>query len=95
MFQFSKKLPELADRYGSLLALGGKKHLLVSLPANVIPGTPRKVWSALSRGFVVIVSQPGAARATTPAGKNPHMDLGRFETSNQRRQHAHRAPWAR
>ena len=59
LIQFSAELPDLVDRFGSLLALGGRKHLLVSLPANVIPPGAEHIWSALSkRGYVVIVSQP-------------------------------------
>jgi protein-tyrosine phosphatase len=59
VLQFSSELPGLLDQYGSLLALGGRNHLLVSLPANKIPTEAEDVWSAISkRGFVVIVSQP-------------------------------------
>ena len=59
VLQFSSELPRLLDQYGSLLALAGRNHLLVSLPANKIPTDAEDVWSAISkRGFLVIVSQP-------------------------------------
>ena len=59
VMQFSSELPKLLDQYGSLLALAGKNHVLVSLPANKIPTTAADVWSDIAkRGFVVIVSQP-------------------------------------
>jgi protein-tyrosine phosphatase len=59
VLQFSSELPKLLDQYGNLLALAGKNHLLISLPANKIPTTADDVWSAIAkRGFVVIVSQP-------------------------------------
>jgi protein-tyrosine phosphatase len=57
--QFSPELPALVDRYGSALAIAGKNHLLVSLPANNIPTTAEKVWAELLRKqFRIIISQP-------------------------------------
>src|SRR5438874_9368199 len=57
--QFSPELPALVDRYGSALALGGQKHLLICLPANDIPPNASKVWAELKRrGFSVAISQP-------------------------------------
>jgi protein-tyrosine phosphatase len=59
VMQFSTELPNLIDRFGNSLALGGSNHLLVSLPANKIPTAVEDVWSSLSeKRFVVIVSQP-------------------------------------
>jgi protein-tyrosine phosphatase len=57
--QFSDELPALVDRYGSLLALNGKRHLLVSLPASQVPSQAESIWFALGeRGFSVILAQP-------------------------------------
>lgn len=61
---FSSELPALVDRYGRELALGGKKHLLISLPANQIPPQAAKVWAALKRrGFTPVISQPASRPA--------------------------------
>ena len=57
--QFSPELPALVDRYGHTLAIAGKHHLLVSLPANNIPSTAERVWAELLRKqFRIIISQP-------------------------------------
>ena len=57
--QFSPELPALVDRYGHALAIAGKHHLLVSLPANNIPSTAERVWAELLRKqFRIIISQP-------------------------------------
>jgi protein-tyrosine phosphatase len=57
--QFSPQLPSLVDRYGATLALGGKRHLLVSLPALNIPAEAEQVWRALAdRGLSTIIAQP-------------------------------------
>ena len=57
--QFSPELPALVERYGCTLAIAGKNHLLVSLPANNIPSTAEKVWAELLRKqFRIIISQP-------------------------------------
>lgn len=57
--QFSSELPALVDQYGGALALAGKRHLLISLPANTIPGNAGNVWSELlGRQFRIIISQP-------------------------------------
>ena len=59
VLQFSPELPALVDRYGSALAIAGKHHLLVSLPANNVPSTAEKVWAELlRRQFRIIISQP-------------------------------------
>ncbi|HEX8292760.1 MAG TPA: CpsB/CapC family capsule biosynthesis tyrosine phosphatase [Pyrinomonadaceae bacterium] len=57
--QFSPDLPALVGRYGSELALAGKRHLLVSLPSVEVPPEAEGVWGALSRaGFSVVLSHP-------------------------------------
>ena len=62
--QFSSVLPALVDQYGSSLALGGGRYLLVSLPANKIPRTADKVWAELMRRqFRVVISQPASRPA--------------------------------
>ena len=62
--QFSPELPALVDRYGSALALGGQKHLLICLPANDIPTNASQVWAELKRrGFSVAISQPASRPA--------------------------------
>jgi tyrosine-protein phosphatase YwqE len=56
---FSPRLPAIVERYGSQLALGGKRHLLVSLPALRVPAETEDVWQALNRqGFSVVVAHP-------------------------------------
>ena len=56
--QFSPGLPDVVDRHGSQLALGGKSHLLVSLPVN-LPAEVEEVWAHLeSRGFLPVVAHP-------------------------------------
>jgi protein-tyrosine phosphatase len=56
---FSPRLPALVGRYGSQLALGGKRHLLVSLPALRIPAETEEVCGTLNRmGFSVVVAHP-------------------------------------
>lgn len=59
LLQFSAELAGLVDRYGENLALGGKRHLLVSMPANKVPMTADNIWRELwQRGFRVVISQP-------------------------------------
>lgn len=56
---FDKRLPELADRYGTELALGGKKHLLVSLPSTKVPLETEEVWAELiKRGYLLLLAHP-------------------------------------
>jgi protein-tyrosine phosphatase len=57
--QFSLQLPELIERYGSMLALGGKKHLLIALSALRVPNEVEEVWREIAKqGFSVVVAQP-------------------------------------
>lgn len=57
--QFSLELPALVGRYGTELALAGKRHLLISLPSIEVPSEVEGVWEALSRaGFFVVLSHP-------------------------------------
>lgn len=56
---FRTDLPELLDRYGSALALGGRRYLLVSLPSLSKPAETEKVWSEIAeRDFSVIIARP-------------------------------------
>jgi protein-tyrosine phosphatase len=56
---FSPQLPAIVERYGSQLALGGKRHLLVSLPALRVPDEAEDVWQSLGRqGFSIVVAHP-------------------------------------
>lgn len=57
--QFSPQLPGLVARYGSMLTLGGKRHLLISLPAVRVPAEVEMVWREINRqGFSIIVAHP-------------------------------------
>jgi protein-tyrosine phosphatase len=57
--QFSADLPGLAARHGAKLALGGGRHLLVSLPSVEVPSDAERVWEALARGgFSVVLAHP-------------------------------------
>lgn len=59
VLQFSSELPRLAERYGSELALGGKRHLLTSLPSTEFPHGAERVWEGLAqRGFSVVLAHP-------------------------------------
>ena len=59
MMQYSPHLPSLADQYGAKLALGGARHLLVSLPASGRLAGTEEVWRQLSRrGFIVLIARP-------------------------------------
>lgn len=59
VLEFSPRLPELSDLYGRKIALGGGRHLLVSLPKTSMPVGVEKVWDALSqRGFSVVLASP-------------------------------------
>lgn len=64
MLKFRADLPELATRFGSLLALGGGQHLLVSVPSMQTPDGAETVWRALSeKGFSVVVAHPECSPA--------------------------------
>jgi protein-tyrosine phosphatase len=57
--QFSPALPDIVDRYGSQLALSGKRHLLISLPPMNLAAEIEEVWSHLDgRGFLPIIVHP-------------------------------------
>ena len=57
--QFSPELPALVGRYGSKLALAGKRHLLISLPSVKVPEEVEDVWKSLSRaGFSIVLAHP-------------------------------------
>jgi protein-tyrosine phosphatase len=57
--QFSSTLPDIVARYGSQIALGGKRHILVSMPPVGLPVDVEEVWSQLERqGFLPIIAHP-------------------------------------
>ncbi|HEX8190678.1 MAG TPA: CpsB/CapC family capsule biosynthesis tyrosine phosphatase, partial [Pyrinomonadaceae bacterium] len=57
VFEFSTHLPGLVDLYGAGLALGGRDHLLISLPKTSVPAEAAGVWDGLARrGFSVVIS---------------------------------------
>lgn len=59
VLEFGANLPGLLDRYRERLALGGKHHLLISLPKTHMPANASEVWLALAgRGFSVVISGP-------------------------------------
>jgi len=59
VLQFGLNLHSLVERYSNKLAVGGQRHLLVSLPALEVPTAVEDVWETLSqRGFRIIVTHP-------------------------------------
>lgn len=64
VLQFDEGLPALAERHGARLALGGGRHLLVSLPALETPAAAESVWEELARlGFAVVLARPECSPA--------------------------------
>ncbi len=64
IFEFSMSLPELVDKYGSRITLGGNDHLLVSLPSTIPPAGANGVWKALAkRGVFVVLARPECSPA--------------------------------
>lgn len=58
-FEFDEKLPELTAKYGARITLGGKRHLLVSVPSTSVPEDASSVWAHLAcQGFSVILAHP-------------------------------------
>lgn len=53
--QFSSQLLGLVARYGSRLALAGKRYLLVSLPSVEIPSEVEDAWKSIWRGGLSVV----------------------------------------
>jgi protein-tyrosine phosphatase len=67
--QFSSHLLGLVARYGSRLALAGKRHLLVSLPSVEIPAEVEDVWKSITRaGLSVVLAHP---ECNTALRRNP------------------------
>jgi protein-tyrosine phosphatase len=61
---FSRRLPELAERHGRALTLGGGRHLLVTLPYTWVNEMAEEVWDELeARGFSVVISGPECSPA--------------------------------
>jgi protein-tyrosine phosphatase len=64
VFEFSTAIPELAERYGTRVTLGGKRHLMISLPSTSVPANTNEVWVALARmGYAVLVAHPECSAA--------------------------------
>lgn len=64
VFEFSMALPDLVRRYGPRLALGGKRHLLVSLPKTRVPEEAELVWESLAAdGYFVVLAHPECSPA--------------------------------
>jgi protein-tyrosine phosphatase len=64
VLQFGENLPALVERHGPRLALGGGRHLLVSLPALETPASAEGVWEELGRqGFAVVLARPECSPA--------------------------------
>lgn len=69
--RFSPELPNLVARYGSDLALAGRRHLLVSFPSVVIPSQAGEVWNSLARGgFSAVLAHP---ECNTLLRRNPDL----------------------
>jgi protein-tyrosine phosphatase len=67
--QFSAHLPGLVARYGSRVALAGRRHLLVSLPSVEIPAEVEDAWKSIGRGgFSVVLAHP---ECNTALRRNP------------------------
>jgi protein-tyrosine phosphatase len=59
VFESTHLLLNLINRYGRRLALGEKRHLLISLPSNHLPTDTDEIWAGLrQRGFLVILAHP-------------------------------------
>jgi protein-tyrosine phosphatase len=59
VLEFSYDILELADVYGNGLALGGKQHLLISLPSTHLPAQFDEMWLGLqARGFSILIAHP-------------------------------------
>ena len=59
ILKFSDLLPDAVDLYGSQLALGGKRHLLISLPPVKLPAEVEEVWGHLERSdFLPVIAHP-------------------------------------
>lgn len=64
MFEFSTGLPELTQRYGAYVTLGGKRCLLISLPSVGVPTESFEVLTSLLRqGFSVLIAHPECSPA--------------------------------
>ena len=64
MLRFRADLPVLLARYGASLALGGGRHVLVSLPSVQTPREAEDVWENIWRqGYGVVVSRPECSPA--------------------------------
>lgn len=55
LFQFSSDLPDIIRRYGTRVALGGGRHILMSLPSTHIPSDIDRVLESVARQQFSIV----------------------------------------
>ena len=75
MLRFRADLSVLLARYGSSLALGGGRHVLVSLPSVQVPREAEEVWENINRqGYGVVVAHPECS----PALRCDSSRLGRW-----------------
>jgi protein-tyrosine phosphatase len=64
VLEFNLWLLELADQYGSRLALGEKQHLFISLPSTYLPAEADDTWAGLrARGFLILIAHPECSPA--------------------------------
>lgn len=59
VLELSPLLPELLKRYGSILGLGGGRHLMVSMPALEVPSEADEVFNSIAReGYKLVLAHP-------------------------------------
>jgi protein-tyrosine phosphatase len=64
MMRMRPNLAQLLERYGSPLALGGGRYVLVSLPSLHTPDETEEVWDAVrQQGFAPLVARPECSPA--------------------------------
>lgn len=69
LMEFRSDLPEVLERYGSAIALGGGRFVFVSVPALRLPEEAEEVWSKVSRkGFCVLLAR---AECSLALRRNP------------------------
>lgn len=64
LLEFRSGLPNLLEKHGSNISLGGGRFLFVALPALQVPLEAEAVWSKISeKGFSVLLSRPECSPA--------------------------------
>lgn len=83
LMEFRRDLPEVLEKYGSAVTLGGGRFAFVSVPALHLPADAEEVWSKVSRkGFSVLLAR---AECCLALRRNP-VRLERFVESGGRLQ---------